>query len=172
MEQIRLFNLQLYENRQVDPSNISEWDWNSISQKQNKFTLDEALSIEGPLTFKEIGSALKGMKHNKTPGIDGFPTEFYKMFWAKLKFFVLRAYNYSFLKGSLPLNLRQTIISCLPKGNKQRDLLKNWRPISLSSVLCKIASSSIAARLKPLLPKLIDNAQTGMFHRRRNKVDL
>ena len=90
-------------------------------------------------------------------------SEFYKMFWAKLKFFVLRAYNYSFLKCSLPLSLRQTIISCLPKGNKQRDLLKNWRPISLSSVLFKIASSCIAARLKPLLPKLIDNAQTGFI---------
>ena len=125
-------------------------------------TPDEALNIEGPLTIKE-GSALKGMKYNKTPGIDGFHTEFYKMFWAKLKFFVLRAYNYSFLKGSLPLSLRQTIINCLPKGNKQQDLLKNWRPISLSSVLYKIASSSIAARLKPLLPKLIDNAQTGFI---------
>ena len=38
---------------------------------------------------------------------------------------------------------RPTIISCLRKGNKQRHLLKNWRPISLSSVLYKIASSSI-----------------------------
>ena len=33
----------------------------------------------------------------------------------------------------------------------------------LSNVLYKIASSSIAARLKPLLPKLIDNAQTGFI---------
>ena len=55
-------------------------------KSQNKLTPDEALHIEGPLTIKEIGSALKGMKHNKTPGIDGFPAEFYKMFCAKLKF--------------------------------------------------------------------------------------
>ena len=124
LEQIRLFYARLYENRQIDPNKISEWDWNSINHKQNKLTPDEALNIEGPLTIKEIGSALKGMKHNKTPGIDGFAAKFYKMFWKKLNFFVLRAYNYSFLKGSLPLSLRQTIINCLPKGNKQRDLLK------------------------------------------------
>ena len=76
---------------------------------------------------------------------------------------ILRRFNYSFSKGTLPLSLRQTIISCLPKGNKQHDLLKNWRPISLSSVLYKIASSSVAARSKPLLPKLIDKAQTGFI---------
>ena len=45
-------------------------------------------------------------------------------------------------------------------------MLKNWRPISLLSVLYKIASSSIAARLKPLLPKLIDKAQTGFIQGR------
>ena len=137
-----------------------------MNYQQNKLTLDDTLNIEGPLTITEIGTALKGMKHNKTPGIDGFPAEFYKMFWEKLKYFVLRAFNYSFLKGTLPLSLRQTIISCLPKGNKQHDLLKNWRPISLSSVLYKIASSSIVARLKPLIPKLIDKAQTGFIQGR------
>ena len=119
LEQIRLFYARLYDNRQTDPKIISEGDWNSINHKQNKLTPDEALNIEGPLTIKEIGSALKGMTHNKTPGIDGFPAEFYKMFWPKLNFFVLRAYNSSFQKGSLPLSLRQTIINCLPKGNKQ-----------------------------------------------------
>ena len=34
-------------------------------------------SIEGPLTYTEIHMALKQMKNNKTPGIDGFPAEFF-----------------------------------------------------------------------------------------------
>ena len=29
------------------------------------------------------------MKHNKTPGIDGFPSEFFKILGGKLKVFVL-----------------------------------------------------------------------------------
>ena len=160
LDQIRTFYARLFENKK---NCHNDFDWNSINNQQNKLTPEEALNIEGPLTVTEIGDALKGMKHNKTPGIDGFPAEFYKMFWSKLKYFVLRAFNYSYSKGTLPLSLRQTIISCLPKGNKQRDLLKNWRPISLLSVLYKIASSSIASRLKPLLAKLIDNTQTGFI---------
>ena len=158
-----MFYARLYENKEND---LKDCDWDTLNYQQNKLILDDSLSIEGPLTITEIGTALKRMKHNKTPGIDGFPAEFYKMFWGKLKYFVLRALNYSFLKGNLPLSQRQTIISCLPKGNKQRDLLKNWRPISLLSVLYKIASSSIAARLKPLLPKLIDKVQTGFIQGR------
>ena len=124
----------MYENKEND---LKECNCDTLNYQQNRLTLDDALNIEGPLTITEIGTALKEMKHNKTPGIDGFPAEFYKMFWGKLKYFVLRALNYSFQRGTLPLCLRQTIISCLPKGNKQWDLLK--RPISLSSVLYKIA---------------------------------
>ena len=94
---------------------MTQMTWNSLNYQQNKLTPDEALNIEGPLTITEIGAALKGMKHNKTPSIDGFPAKFYKMFWAKLKYFVLRALNYSFSKGILLLSLRQTIIRCLPE---------------------------------------------------------
>ena len=120
LDQIRTFDAYLFENKENDHN---DFDWNSLNYSQNKLTSDEALKIEGPLTITKIGDALKGMKH-KTPGIDAFPAEFYKMFWGKLKYFALRAFNYSFMKGILPLTLRQTIISCLPKGNKQRDLLK------------------------------------------------
>ena len=86
LDQIRTFYARLFENKK---NCHNDFDWNSINNQQNKLTPEEALNIEGPLTVTEIGDALKGMKHNKTPGIDGFPAEFYKMFWSKLKYFVL-----------------------------------------------------------------------------------
>ena len=110
-----------------------------------------------------MGQALKNMKNGKTPGIDGFPAEFYKVFWSKLKFIIQRAINSSYDNNELPLTLRQCIISCLPKGNKDRTILKNWRPISLLSVLYKIASASIANRLKLFLSHLVDKSQTGFI---------
>ena len=103
------------------------------------------------------------MKHNKTPGLDGFPAKFYKMFWKEFKIFTLRAVNESYQKGILPPSFCQTVISCLPKGNKRRDDLKNWRPISLTSVLYKMVTSAIASRLKKVLPDLISNCQTGFI---------
>ena len=62
--------------------------------------------------------------------------------------------------------MRQVFINCIPKGNKPRDLLKNWRPISLANVLYKMGSSVIAARLKCVLPNLISTSQTGFLQDR------
>ena len=61
----------------------------------------------------------------------------------------------------MPLSLCQCTIVCLPKGNKDRILLKNWRPISLLSVIYKLASSVIADRLKRNLDQIISKSQTG-----------
>ena len=85
------------------------------------------------------------------------------MFWKDLQIFILRAFNESYQEGTLRPSLRQTVISCLPKGNKPRDDLKNWRSISLTSVLYKMVTSVIATRLKKVLPELISDCQTGFL---------
>ena len=46
---------------------------------------NNAENLEGKLTLIEISKALKHMKNEKSPGIDGFPAEFYKIFWKKIK---------------------------------------------------------------------------------------
>ena len=71
-----------------------------------KLTESEALSLEGLVTIEEIGNAVKKMKHNKTPGIDGFPAEFFKKIWGKLKVFVLRAIKYCYRQGTLSISMR------------------------------------------------------------------
>ena len=85
----------------------------------NKLNTTEANALEGALTENELGNALKHMKHNKTPGIDGFPSEFYKIFWRYLKSCVFKALNDSMDKGKLPLSLHQCVIACLPKREKK-----------------------------------------------------
>ena len=80
-----------------------------------------------------------------------------------MKFFVLRTLNESYNIGQLPVTMRHSIISCLPKGDKPREYLKNWRPISLLSVAYKIGSAAIANRLKKVLTHLIPEQQTGFI---------
>ena len=101
------------------------------------------------------------MKNNKTPGIDGFPAEFFKVFWKQLGMLILKALNNSFEKGTLSTSLRQCLIVCLPKKGKQRQFIKNWHPLSMLSVLYKKAAAAIANRIKPYLTKLISETQTG-----------
>ena len=86
-----------------------------------KLSESEASSLDRPLTISELSAALKNMKNNKTPGVDGFPCEFFKVLWLKLKFLISRVLNYSYFKGKLSISLCQSIINCIPKGDKNRE---------------------------------------------------
>ena len=77
-----------------------------------KLTDFQKESIEGKLTITEIGNALKKMKNDKSPGLDGFNSEFFKFFWSKLKYFILRCLNQSFQNGMLLQTLRTCVITC------------------------------------------------------------
>ena len=59
-------------------------------------TETEKLSIENPITMTELSEGLKRMNNNKSPGSDGFPADFYKVFWSKLKFILFRVINETF----------------------------------------------------------------------------
>jgi hypothetical protein len=38
------------------------------------------------------------MKLNKSPGLDGLSVEFYRTFWDKLKYFLIKTYNKSYVE--------------------------------------------------------------------------
>ena len=60
------------------------FDLNSLVSNSRKRTPDESNKLNGLLTVTELS---KNMKNNKTPGLDGLPADFYKMFWKELQFF-------------------------------------------------------------------------------------
>ena len=162
LENIKQFYSNLFENKDYT---LEEIDLNNLFKDHTIKRLDlrEAVKNDGYLSIHELGTALKNMKNGRSPGIDGFSCEFFKVFWSKLKHFIHKSINYSFDEGSLPLTLRRCLLTCLPKGNKPREFIKNWRPVSLLSVIYKIASSAVANRIKPLLDGIIDREQTGFM---------
>ena len=129
-------------------------------------TLQEKTSLEGEITLAEASLALKNMKNYKSPGSDGFTAEFFKFFWLQLGSFVVRSLNDGFRKSELSTTQKEGVIICIPKGDKSKDLIKNWRPISLLNVVYKIGSACIAKRLKSVLPSLINEDQTGFMANR------
>ena len=142
---------------------------NHLKQLQNfkKLSDHQATKLDLDLTIEELGKSLKKMKNGKSPGIDGFPCEFFKVFWDKLKYFILKAIKDIFNKNEMPHSLKQCLITCIPKGDKDRqNLKKNWRPISLLPTLYKIISSAIASRIKSVLPHIISKTQTGFLEGR------
>ena len=123
----------------------------------------ESKSLEGKIRLEEASTVLKNMKNNKSPGSSGFSAEFYKCFWNRIGVFVCRALNHAFISGNLSVTQTQGIITCIPKGDKPKQFLKNWRPITLLNTIYKIGSGCIANRIKIFLDKLIHTDQTGFI---------
>ena len=115
------------------------------------------------LTEKECAEALKCMDFEKTPGTDGLPAEFYKLFWNDISTYLLSALNFAFESGCLSISPNRGIIKLIPKKDTEPFFIKNWRPITLLNTDYKIAAKAIANRLKSVIPKLINNDQTGFI---------
>ena len=103
------------------------------------------------------------MKNGKSPGSDGFTAEFYKFFWIDIKYLVLDSLNYAFHNGELSIDQKRGIITLIPKKDKERILIKNWRPISLLNTDYKLLTKCLSFRLQSVPPNIIDNDQTGFL---------
>ena len=77
--------------------------------------------------------------------------------------FIICLINKGYKTRNMPITQRQGIITCIPKGNKPRHFLKNWRPITLLNIIYKIASGCIAHRIKSVLDTIINEDQTGFL---------
>ena len=78
--EVESFYRKLFKARGVDLTHSID---SLINVKSvTKLTNNQSAELEGKLTIEELSSTLKTMKNNKTPGIDGFPAEFYKVFWS------------------------------------------------------------------------------------------
>ena len=157
--QTMYFKTLYSENINIDDNPIET----ILGENQSKLSDQDANILEGEIKYPELAEALKNMKNSKTPGNDGFTAEFFKFFWIDLKMLILNSLNYGYKTGSLSITQKQGIMTCLPKPNKSPFYLKNWRPISLLSVIYKLASSVIASRLKNVLHKLIHEDQKGFI---------
>ena len=116
---------------------------------------------DSPLTIEECGAALKKLQNNKSPGADGFTTNFYKFFWPDIKENLFESYVYSEKNGSLSSYQKLGILNLAPKDGKDLRYLKNWRPITLLTTDYKILTKALAMRLQKTLPSLIDPDQVG-----------
>ena len=120
-------------------------------------------ALEGKIQYGELIQAVKHMKNNKTPGTDGYPIEFFKFFWKDFGKIILLAINESYDDGEFSFVQREGVITCVPKAEKDRKFLKNWRPITLLNTIYKIASTCIANRLRTVMDSIISIEQKGFM---------
>jgi hypothetical protein len=113
-----------------------------------------------------VDSAAKDMPIGKAPGPDGFTTDFFHHCWDMIKEDVWKAVEESRTSGQVLSALNATFITLIPKEERATNP-KQFRPISLCNVIYKIITKVIANRLKPILPTIISNEQSGYVEGRQ-----
>ena len=113
------------------------------------------------ITLQECEDILSTFQTGKTPGSDGIPVEFYKIFWSLSGKLMTDSFNEAYLKKEMSTPQKQAVITLIEKKGKDRNYLENWRPISLINVDAKIASKIIATRNVKVLPEIIHPNQLG-----------
>ena len=112
---------------------------------------------------RECLEALKSMENGKSPGIDGFLAEFYKVFWSDISSVFMNMVNCCYDKGEMSISQKRGLFITIPKKDKNPLYLKNWRPISLLNVDYKIIAKVTASRVRNVLPSIISGDQTGFL---------
>jgi hypothetical protein len=106
--------------------------------------------------------AVFDMEHNKAPGPDGFPTEFYQFFWDVVKQDLMSLFH-EFYMGRLPIHsLNFGIITLLPKIS-DATRIQQYRPICLLNVLFKIFTKVLNNRILKVADKLIGPSQSAFI---------
>ena len=85
-------------------------------------------------------TSFKRYEPNKTPGSDGLPAEFYKVFWNDLADYLLNSLNYAYQNGQLSVSQKRGVIKLIPKKDAELYYVKNWRPLTLLNCDYKIAA--------------------------------
>ena len=171
----------------LDPYKILEEQRNFYSKLYEKdenvnFTMVNTHGLKVPLeiekkqsiqiTEEDLAYSIKTMKNKKTPGKDGIPVDFYKVFWTKLKpiFYNMMIENYT--KGILHQTAREGILNLIPKANKDTRFIKNLRPITLLNTDYKIIEKAVANKMSTALEHIIHKDQRGFMKDRRISVNI
>ena len=149
-----------HEKEQKEKANL-----NFTSHRNNTEPYNKKFSM------KDLRKAIKQAK-NTAVGIDQIHYELLKHLTPSALRVLLTILNKIWTEGTFPELWRHAVIIPIPKPNKDHTIPSNYRPISLTSCLCKTMERMVNCRLVWYLEKFghLSIFQCG-FRKNRNTVD-
>ena len=103
-------------------------------------------------------------KDNKSHGVDGIPPKLLMETVEQISMPLARVFNFSLKEGVVPVEWKETnliVLSLFKKGSRNKS--ENYRPVSLTSVICKLLERLIKDHMVDFLVrhKLLNPFQHG-----------
>ena len=125
------------------------------------------------VTPEMIAKKIKKMKNNKSSGVDGIPLKLLKEIVKQISTPLAKLFNLSLEEGIVPSEWKEANITKLfKKGSRNKP--ENYRPVSLTSAVCKLLETLIRDHMVEFLVKhkLINTSQHGFLKARSYLTNL
>ena len=99
-------------------NNLKETDSDFFNDKIPKISEHSRNLCDQEITLEECNTALKNLKNGKSPGSDGFPPEFYKIFWQDIRDLVFNSISKAQKAGELSIEQKRGILKLILKKDK------------------------------------------------------
>ena len=99
-----------------------------------------------------LASIINNVKDNKSPGVDEIAPKILKETVEQISMPLAHGINMSLREGIAPLEWKEaSIIPLFKKGSRNKSV--NYRPVRLTSVICKVLESIIRDHMVDFLSK-------------------
>ena len=143
-------------------------DTSSLPVPETKFEGSEGERLgQLVVTPEVVANKINNMKENKSPGVDGIAPKILKETVEQICTPLAHVFNMSLQEGIVPLEWKEAnIIPLFKKGSRNKSV--NYRPVSLTSVICKVLETIIRDHMMDFLikHKLINPSQHGFLKAR------
>ena len=129
-------------------------DTSSFTVPETKFEGSEGERLGQIVVNPDIvANKINNMKENKSPGVDGIAPKILKETVEQICTPLAHVFNMSLQEGIVPLEWKEANINPLfKKGSRNKSV--NYRPVSLTSVICKVLETIIRDHMMDFLIKL------------------
>ncbi|GJY85526.1 RNA-directed DNA polymerase, eukaryota, reverse transcriptase zinc-binding domain protein [Tanacetum coccineum] len=124
----------------------------------NKLNYDQIADLECEVSKEGIKRAVWDCGIDKSPGPDGFKFGFYRRYWNIIERDVVDAVTFFFHQGYFPKGGNSSFVTLIPK-TPNANMVKDYRPISLTGSIYKIIAKILVNCLVVVLGDLVNEIQ-------------